>query len=559
MTKKEKITEELLKPFWTEKEKKETERINKRLKSLLKIKKPKEEAEADALFEKFNFDIRQIIDPDTKEPVEESKITPTLKINVAQDLLSTWFNDLRNERAKIFLGVGERYIVSFDGKPEEALREIEKILDKFSFKDFDERTSKYESLLKALGEKNVAGKYIVEEETTDNLYQTFERLATRSYKNYFLFLMSNVSLLFSALERNCKLSNDITYLRKAFSLLDKKATDIYPRTEDFTAETELENFLKVNKLAYQELDLHLHDSQPDFSINHLAIETLDYPIDKIDNDIWGLFADAEKNGQLSLDLRYRTGKGANNEDAYVLFSINFEELEKEIKVSKKLTAFDKRVYIAVAGLYSGGNEVISLTQINKTMGNKGNANKRQREKICNSLKKMESTKITLDSTDEHKILKNYPKFNYYGSLLPLEMVTAEINNILTEGAIHILRTPPMLDFAKGRKQFSTIPLYLLETEVSKTEKTLAIEDYLIERIARIKREANKKGKKRKGYNKIMLNTLFENCNIKGTKESNRAIDTIKIIMKTYTKEPDNGQSPWIKDYKINGDHILITP
>ena len=158
-----------------------------------------------------------------------------------------------------------------------------------------------------------------------------------------------------------------------------------------------------------------------------------------------------------------------------------------MKITKKLTQFDKRVYIAISALFNEGNKVISLTQIHRTMGNEKRPSKEQLEKINNSITKMTGARITLDNSKEIKANYGYDKFIYDGSLLPLERGAAVVNGQLADAAIHIFREPPAMSFAKQRKQITTLDIKLLQSPLNKTESNLLIDDYLIERIARAKR------------------------------------------------------------------------
>ena len=96
-------------------------------------------------------------------------------------------------------------------------------------------------------------------------------------------------------------------------------------------------------------------------------EKIDFPLDKPNSVIWNLLAEADKNGQLALKID--TSKKGSKQDAIILYSINFDELPASIQITKQLTPFDKRCYIAAAALYNAGNETVTATQIYKAMGN----------------------------------------------------------------------------------------------------------------------------------------------------------------------------------------------
>ena len=127
-------------------------------------------------------------------------------------------------------------------------------------------------------------------------------------------------------------------------------------------------------------------------------DLLTYPLDKPNSKIWNLLAAADPNGQLSLDIV--TSKKGSKQDAIVYYGISFDELETGLRITKQLTPFDKRVYIAAAALFNGGNGIISTNQIYRMMGNRGNPNTEDLQKINDSLTKMGAARVYLDYAHE---------------------------------------------------------------------------------------------------------------------------------------------------------------
>lgn len=267
-----------------------------------------------------------------------------------------------------------------------------------------------------------------------------------------------------------------------------------------------------------------------------------YPVDKVNGHIWRLLEKAE-NGQIAID--FATEKRGSAKEATVTYAIDFSELDG-ITLTKELTAYDKRVYVSAAALFNSGNDVISATQIYANMGYKGRAGDVDLDKIDESLTKMSGARILLDNSIEHDTYKKYPLFKYDGSLLPMERVRAYINGKLTESAIHLFREPPMITFARDRKQVTTIPILLLESPVSKTDKNLKIDDYLIERIARMQ-DGNKVPRK------ILYKTLFDNCDISKSRDKERAKKTISKYLTHY-----RDAAGWIKGFEEQPDGVKIT-
>ena len=230
----------------------------------------------------------------------------------------------------------------------------------------------------------------------------------------------------------------------------------------------------------------------EIKITEKGVKSLDYPLDKVNKNIWDSLAQ-EKDGQLR--FAFDTIRRNKEPEALVLCSIDFNSLE-DTGITKRLTAYDKRVYIAVNGLYSAGYDVISINQIYSVITNrrtKPNAN--DREKINKALTKMAS-RVHLNNFNEVKKGYNYPKYKYDGALLPFDRIEAEVNGKLTDGAIRILRPAeegnalnralPLVQFAKQRNQYTTISSEIFGA-LSLTDSNLEIEDYLIEQIGHIKR------------------------------------------------------------------------
>ena len=120
---------------------------------------------------------------------------------------------------------------------------------------------------------------------------------------------------------------------------------------------------------------------------------------------------------------------------------------------------------------------------------------------------------------QQKNLKNMTtKFQYTGTLLPSEDYSAVINGNLTDKAINFLREPPLITFSKERGQFTTFCIEILQSPLSKTDINLKIEDYLLERIARIKHGT--------GQPKILYKTIADNIGIK-----NMTIDNQRNLKK----------------------------
>ena len=282
---------------------------------------------------------------------------------------------------------------------------------------------------------------------------------------------------------------------------------------------------------------------PHIIITEQGAAKITYPTDKINHNVWQLLQGADKNGQFTFAVE----KSKSKKPANIVYSINFDELKNEpgVTITKNLTAFDKRVYIATGTLFNGGYETMTVAQIYATMGNSGRPNSKDIKKINDSITKMHAAHIYLNNTHELKVNKKYPSFVYDASLLPMERVSAIANGQTVNSAIHLFREPPLIKFAKDRNQVTTINRQLLMSPVSKTDANLQIDDYLIEEISYIK---NKKGKV---SNKMLYSTIYEKTNITTKMQRSRAKEKIFSYLEHYQK------CGFIKGFTDTADGVII--
>ena len=260
------------------------------------------------------------------------------------------------------------------------------------------------------------------------------------------------------------------------------------------------------------------------------LRKLDFPIDKLNNNVWK---------QLEEDMHGQLAIGMGNQE--VIYTISFDDLP--VHITRRLEPFDKRVYVAAAALFNAGNAVISITQIYNNMGYEGKPGPKAIERIADSVTKMAAARVSINNEAEAAVT-NYERFVYDAPLLPMERVQAFINSKRTEAAIHLFREPPLVSFARSRKQITTVDKKLLNTPLSKTNKTILIEDYLLERISRAKRD-------RKKEEKILLETLYREADVTG-KEKQRTPAKLEAILQHYTA------CEYIKGFSLEEDGILIT-
>lgn len=302
----------------------------------------------------------------------------------------------------------------------------------------------------------------------------------------------------------------------------------------------------TNTPEADETEIAAWREQQTAEIKAATLNKLDWPLDRPNSQVWDDISEIPKNdyGQIMFAT-----EGDGRPEATVLYSIDFKQAEElGVTITKQLTEFDKYVYIAVGSLFHKTAEM-SLGQIFVAMGNKGKPNATQRKKLNDSLTKLRAATIYIDSTPEKNKATRY---KYDGDLLPFERITATVNGAPTESAIHLLREPPMLEFARKRRQITTIPRQLLENGLKQTDENLRLQDYLLQLISHMKHPRNKISRT------ITLATLHERLKINGTSDKHkkarqRLPEKVRGLLEHWKN------TGWITSYTEAPDRFTIQP
>lgn len=268
---------------------------------------------------------------------------------------------------------------------------------------------------------------------------------------------------------------------------------------------------------------------------------IDFPIDKVNNNVWQMLEDTNGQLMLKIDTAPKKRWSKKGVPVEVLYSLDFSSLEN-VSITRKLEPYDKRVYLAIAAIFNDGYDIMSIQQIYNAMGYTGRMSATDIKKINAAITKMNGAHIYIDNIAEHTALK-YDHFKYDGDLLPMERIQAIINGQAVEAAIHIFREPPMVSFARDRKQITTLDIRLLDTPLSKTNANIQLEDYLLEQIAHMK-----KGTIR---NKMLYETIYQKTGITQKKQKQRAPEKITRLLDHYIA------CGHIKGYDDTGDGVVI--
>lgn len=357
--------------------------------------------------------------------------------------------------------------------------------------------------------------------------------------------------------------SDRTEAQKLKEQLNKSATSIWPAVdieeETKTRHDDSDIFSRSDKWKIAEDEgkkrsAILHDfivtvtgesnTAPRITVTQKGVPKVGYPLDKVNTNIWTLLNDADQTGQ----LEFAVERKGTSKPASIIYSINFDGLEAEtgVTIIRKLTAYDKRCYIATAALFNNNSTpIFTVAQIYAAMGNTGKPSANDIKKINNSLTKMMAAHIYLNNESEHSVYPKMQHYRYDGSLLPMERITAIVNGQPVGSAIHLFREPPMYTFAKERNQLTTINMDILTSPVSKTDANLQLDDYLIERIAHIKKSAGKMS------NKILFATIFAKTGHTSRNQKSRGRETVKKYLEHYKK------CKFIRNYTEGKDGVTI--
>lgn len=238
------------------------------------------------------------------------------------------------------------------------------------------------------------------------------------------------------------------------------------------------------------------------------IDMMDYITEEVGREIWNITGkDVEKTGKgvISFDVASKKDK-RKGISINTFLAIDFSQL-KDVSISEELRPIDNLIHNAAATFYRLGIHTFTLPQIYYGIGYTGKKpGKKDSNKLLDEFSRLRKTEITIDNKEESEVY-NYPYYKYTGALLPSEAVTIVVNGVETT-AIHLLREPPLAEFARQRGQITPIKIECLQAPKSKTDFNLRIQNYLISAIA------HQKHKKPQGGSANMLyETIYEHTGI----------------------------------------------
>lgn len=246
---------------------------------------------------------------------------------------------------------------------------------------------------------------------------------------------------------------------------------------------------------------------------------IDMPFDKINATVWNLLT-KNANGQISMQ-ELKVEKSGSNIPVTVFYSIDFDGITTDLNIKKKLTPFDKRVYLAISALFNAGNQIATITQIHYAMGNTANPNDSNTKNIRESIWKMMGAQIYIDNRQQTKF-QEYPELQdeYKGALLPAEWGRRRVKGLGSVEVIKIHREPPVVSIAKQKRQYTTIAIENLRIpKFSMTEDNISLCDYLIECVTMKNRPKT-----------ILLETIYKHTGINTPVKRTRAVPKLQKIL-----------------------------
>lgn len=265
----------------------------------------------------------------------------------------------------------------------------------------------------------------------------------------------------------------------------EQITNIYWIIENRSiAKTVFTGIYKKNKKKIKDLENKNSNIIPQKKV----LEAICYPLDKLNNLVWNCYNESFYKGNNDIEISIKISKKCP--DIYVVFNVDFSNLEN-VKISdKKITPYEKRVYFTISNLFNTYKEIpyITLDDIGKSIYNTKKISKDQREKLLNAVRKLKDINIKIDNEEAIKHGYSMKKFKYEGRLLPVDVFTGE--NEKGQDIIKIVRltavtytVSPLFDYMTNViGQYTTFKSEVLKTPLTINNKNIALSDYLLRNI-----------------------------------------------------------------------------
>jgi len=346
-------------------------------------------------------------------------------------------------------------------------------------------------------------------------------------------------------QRLAVLADQLDQLAQRAAELAADQSDEPARTEADTAAAEFEVLRQIlaaeaaelaaaeaEKRAAELAALPKVDQLPQFT------EGIPQPVDKVTHNI---FVAANDGGQRYGE--YRITRSSKDAKSPLIAILGFSATRDSVERLEALTAFDHLILLAIGGLCENGIMHFSIGQLWRAMGNRGELNGRDRNKIRHSLEKLSRTRIYLRQTafdfsreDDFALIEyRYRAEAYRGKKVQ---------------CIYMLAAPAWLEIARAQRQITKIPFEAYADGTPMTEQGMALSIYLLQEIAHMRNQ--------KDYPRQMrLDTLAEaaGANISHHEARRKFCRKIETKLTYYA----NMKSPYIASWSRyeNGYKIKI--
>lgn len=232
------------------------------------------------------------------------------------------------------------------------------------------------------------------------------------------------------------------------------------------------------------------------------------------------------------DVEYTVVSGRKKSDSSVQFQVfvGWDE-QTDITLPQNLTAYDREVFNGLCSILESGQSFCTSKQIYEAMAGKASRSPQAEARVTRSMRKLMTTLITLDWTNHAKMkgieLKEGEGVHTEENMIYAQAAFAKINGQKIQG-YKIMKEPALLKYAKTVGQITTINRkYLKLDSINNTENSIVLKNYIIRRIETMKNSRNNIKN-----NTIILKTMFNSCNIDGSKaQMKRHRDVVFNILK----------------------------
>ncbi len=223
----------------------------------------------------------------------------------------------------------------------------------------------------------------------------------------------------------------------------------------------------------------------------------------------------------------------------------------------QMDGYDKAVLNGVNSLLGNGTVNFTIPMLYHAMTGKENptVDDGLLQELQRRIERMRRALITIDMTEELQaryLDLSITQPQVQGYLLPLNLISARINGRPVQ-VYHLLDVPPMLAYAKMKRQLATVPLSLLNAPLNNNITTIPLKNYLIARCESMRNsrnhiksnkilfeaiyaelgeeQANKVRKKRiRDYTEVILTHMIEQHYLKSytITKNGRVIDGVEI-------------------------------